>query len=128
MDTNVLINHWRRFGEKNRTADALRFHAEELVELQGTNLIASPVLVEFLVGARTGEELELYLAYLEPFEVLDKGDIPRQDWQEAERLAKWIRTNRPRKLGDCLIEAIANRHNGDIVTGDPDFKWRVPPR
>jgi predicted nucleic acid-binding protein len=115
LDTNVLINHWRRFGEKNRTTDALRSHAEELVELQGTNLIASPVLVEFLVGARTGE-------------VLDKGDIPRQDWQEAERLAKWIRTNRPRKLGDCLIEAIAKRYNGDIVTGDPDFKWRVPPR
>ena len=128
MDTNVLINHWRRFGEKNRTTDALRSHAEELVEFQGTNLIASPVFVEFLVGARTGEELELYLAYLEPFEVLDKGDIPRQDWQEAERLAKWIRTNRPRKLGDCLIEAIAKRYNGDIVTGEPDFKWRVPPR
>ncbi len=80
------------------------------------------------MGARTSEELELYKEYLEPFEILDKGEIPRRDWEEAKRLAQWIRKDRERKLGDCLIEAIANRFNGDIVSGDPDFKWRVPPQ
>ena len=128
LDTNILINHWHRFNRRNRTASELRAHAEELIEFEGTNRIVSPVLIEFLVGARTGEELALYLAYLEPFEVLDRGEIPRQDWDEAKRLAQWIRTDRPRKLGDCLIEAIARRFNGDIVSGDPDFKRRVPPR
>ncbi len=129
LDSNVLINHWRRFDKrKQRTTSELAAHAKELIEVQGTNLIVSPVLIEFLVGARSSDELELYLAYLGPFEVLDKGDIPRQDWEEAKRPAQWIRKSRERKLGDCLIEAIANRFNGDIVSGDPDFKWRVPSR
>jgi len=127
LDTNVLINHWRRFGKKNRIASEVRAHAEELIEFEGTNLIVSPVLIEFLVGARSGEELDLYKAYLEPFEVLDDGEIPRQDWEEAKRFAQWVRKDRERKLGDCLIEAIAKRFNGDVVSGDPDFKWRVPP-
>jgi hypothetical protein len=55
LDTNVLINHGWRFG-KNRTAGELKTHAEELIELQGTNLIVSPVLIEFLVGATSGED------------------------------------------------------------------------
>ena len=129
LDTNVLLNHWHRFDKrKQRTPDALKIHAGELIEFEGTNLILSPVLIEILVGVRTSQELELYQAYLEPFEVLDKGDIPRQDWDEAKRLAQWIRIGRERKLGDCLIEAIARRLNADIVTGDRDFKVRIPPQ
>ena len=128
LDANVLMNHWHRFGKKKRTASELKIHAEELIELQGTNWIVSPVLIEFLVGAQSSEQLELYKAYLEPFEVLDKGEIPRKDWEEAKRFAQWIRTGRQRKLGDCLIEAIAKRFNGDIVSGDSDFRQRVPPQ
>lgn len=128
LDTNVLINHWWRFGKAKRTPGGVKAHAEALIEVEGTNLIVSPVLIEFLAGARTTEELELYQAYLEPFAILDQGEIPRQDWEEARRLAQWIRKDRHRKLGDCLIEAIAKRFNGDIVSGDPDFKWRVPPQ
>jgi predicted nucleic acid-binding protein len=128
LDTSVLINHWRRFDKSKRSASGLKAHAEELIDFEGTKLIVSPVLVEFLAGARTREELELFKSYLEPFEVLDKGDIPRQDWEEAKRLAQWIRKARPRKLGDCLIEAIANRFNGETITRDPDFKRRVPPQ
>lgn len=131
LDTNVLINHWRRLDKKPQTAPTaseMRLHAEELIEFEGTNLIVSPVLIEFLVGARTSGELDLYKAYLEPFRVLDKGEIPRQDWDEAKRLAQWIRTGRERRLGDCLIAAIAKRFNGDIVSADPDFKSRVLPQ
>ncbi len=128
LDTNVLINHWRRLDTKNRTPSEIRVHAGKLIEFEGTKLIVSPVLIEFLVGAKTSEDLELYKVYLEPFEVLDKGEIPRQDWEEAKRLAQWIRKHRGRKLGDCLIEAIAKRFNGDIITGDPDFKWRILPQ
>jgi predicted nucleic acid-binding protein len=127
LDTNVLINHWRKLDKKDRVAAKVKAHAEELIEFQGTNLITSPVLVEFLVGARDSLELGLYRTYLEPFEVLDKGEIPRQDWDEAKRLAQWIRKDRERKLGDCLIEAIANRFNGDVVSADCDFKRRLPP-
>ena len=127
LDTNVLINHWHRFNKQERSANDLRAHAEKLVEFQGTNLIVSPVLIEFLVGARSSEEVEFYKAYLAAFEVLDKGEIPRQVWEEAKRLAQWVRSGRERKLGDCLIEAIANRYNGDVVSADPDFRRRVRP-
>lgn len=86
------------------------------------------MLVEILVGARTSEEVELYQAYLEPFEILDRGNIPRADWDEAKRFAQWIRAGRKRKMGDCLIEAIARRLNADIISADPDFRPRVPPQ
>jgi predicted nucleic acid-binding protein len=127
LDTNVLINHFRRLDKKQRTAPNLKAHAQTLIEFWGTNFIVSPVLIEFLAGARTSEELKLFKAYLEPFDVLDKGDIPRQDWDEAKRLAQWIRkTDRRRKLGDCLIIAITKRLGVDPITSDPDFKQRIP--
>ncbi len=127
LDTNVLIKHWRRLDKRDRNANSVRAHAKELVEVQGTNLIASPVLVEFLAGARDSKELELSQTFLEPFEVLDRGEIPRQDWDEAKRFAQWIRIGRERKLGDCLIQAIAKRLHSDVITADLDFKQRVPP-
>ena len=130
LDTNVLINHWHRFAEhERRTPASLQAHAEELIEVQGTKSIVSPVLIEFLAGALTSNELDLYRAYLAPFEVLDRGNIPRQDWEEAKRLAQRIRSEgRKRRLGDCLIQAIASRLNCDVITGDPDFRPRMPPR
>jgi hypothetical protein len=78
LDTNVLISHWHRFDVSHgRTAASFRAHAEELIEFEGTNSITSPVLIEFLAGALSSSDLELYRAYLEPFTVLDKGNIPR---------------------------------------------------
>lgn len=128
LDTNVLINHWWRFGKKERTTAECKAHAEELIEVQGTNGIVSPVLIEFLAGARSSGDLELHKAYLEPFEVLDKGIIPSRDWDEAKRFAQWIRKERTRDLGDCLIQAIAERLNADVVSSDLDIKRRVPPQ
>ena len=130
LDTNVLINHWHRFpGHKDRTPAGLQAHAEELIEVQGTKLIVSPVLIEFLAGALTSNELTLYQAFLAPFEVLDKGNIPRPDWEEARRFAQRIKNKgRKRKLGDCLIQAIASRLNCDVITSDRDIQRRTPPR
>lgn len=129
LDTNVLINHWRRFDSKGlkRTAGEMKAHAEELIEIQGTNLIVSPVLIEFLAGATSSDELKLYLAFLQPFKNFDNGDIPPRDWKQSERFAKWVKDGRRRKLGDCLIKAIAERLNCDVITGDPDFKSRILP-
>jgi predicted nucleic acid-binding protein len=128
LDTNVLINHWCRAFEKDTTPSELKAHAVELIELQGTSGIVSPVLIEFLAGARNSNELKLFRAYLEPFEVLDKGVIPARDWEEAKRFAQWIRRDRKRDLGDCLIQAIAERLKADVVSSDLDIKRRVPPQ
>ena len=127
LDTHVLINHWHRFPRNDRTASECKSHAEELIEFQGTNLIVSPVLVEFLAGA-SRDDLEFRKAYLEPFVILDQGNIPLADWEEASRFAQWIRIGRERKLGDCLIEAIAKRLKGDVVSSDRDFSRRIPPQ
>ncbi len=128
LDTHVLIEHFGLLMKtKRRVPGECTRHANELIELQGTNQIVSPVLIEFLAGA-SREDLECRKAYLKPFTVLDKGNIPAQDWDEAKRFAQWTRIGRERKLGDCLIEAIANRLNGDVVSADRDFKLRVPPQ
>ena len=63
LDSNVLINHWYRPGEgQRRTPASLKAHAEELIDFEGTNLIVSPVLIEFLAGASSSDELERYRA------------------------------------------------------------------
>ncbi len=128
LDTEVLISHFHKM-TKPRTVAALRAHARNLINIQDTKWILWPIRIEFLCGVRDSNELKLYSAYLEPFEVLDKPDIKSQDWSEAERWARWVKkAGRPRKLGDCLIMAIAKRLNAEVVTRDPDFQSRTPPK
>jgi predicted nucleic acid-binding protein len=127
LDTNVLIKHWHRFAGTKRAASSFTAHAKDLIEVEGTNFILSPVVVEFLAGA-SRSDLDFRKAYLKPFEILDKGNIPPADWDEAKRLAQWIRLGRERKLGDCLIEAIAKRLSADVVSSDRDFRHRIAPQ
>jgi predicted nucleic acid-binding protein len=128
LDTEMLISHYTRM-TKSKSLDAVKAHARQLIKLQETNWILSPIRIEFLCGARDSNEFKLYSAYLEPFEVLDKQNIPSQDWSEAERRAQWVKeSGRRRKLGDCLIQAIAQRLHAEVVTRDQDFRRRTPPK
>jgi hypothetical protein len=67
------------------------------INIQGTNSILWPIRVEFLCGIRDSDELKLYSAYLEPFEILDKPDVKQQDWSEAEREAQRFKEGGRRK-------------------------------
>jgi predicted nucleic acid-binding protein len=79
----------------------------------------TPVVIEFLCGARDRHELDLYRAYLEQFEVVDRGIVTVADMQDAQRRACWVRGDgRPRDFGDCLIAAIASRLGYGIRTSD----------
>jgi predicted nucleic acid-binding protein len=128
LDAEVLISHYNQM-TKAKSVEAVRDHARRLIGFEKTNWILSPIRIEFLCGARDGNEFKLYSAYLEPFEVLDKQNIPPQDWSEAERRAKWVNeSGRRRKLGDCLIQAIAERLHAEVVTRDRDFRRRTPPK
>ncbi|MGC8640551.1 MAG: hypothetical protein ACP5XB_11815 [Isosphaeraceae bacterium] len=103
----------------------------------------SAVEIEVLAGVRDSHELELTEVFLGEFEVIDHGNIPRQDWLRAKQIAKRVikydrdvpRRHRQRKrqlnsktearqLGDCLIAAIANRlHYEPIpITDDRGMK------
>ena len=125
LDSNLLIRHWRlsRRGDlatKTR-ADAARW-AAQLIETRHSRLIATPVVVEFLAGVQSSHELDLARAYLEQFSVIDKGEIPRRDWDEARRLAQRVPPDgSPRQLGDCLLKAIAIRFRCDVDTRDKRF-------
>jgi len=128
LDTEVLIRHYNKM-TKPKTVEAVRAHAHELINIQDTKWILWPIRIEFLCGVRNSDELKLYAAYMEPFQLLDKPDIKSQDWSEAERWAQRVReAGRARKLGDCLIQAIAKRLNAEVVTMDPDFRSRTPPK
>ena len=128
LDTNVIINWWRKLPRSQHSVSGVKAWAGQLADVYDTDLIASPVRIEFLCGALNDQELKLFQAYLDTFEAIDGGKMPRQDWEQAERIAKRIvKSGRRRKLGDCLLMAISLRLNCDVVTADPDFTHRIPP-
>ena len=93
-----------------------------MIENRKSHLIAMPVVVEFLAGIQSSHELDLARAYLEEFDVIDKGDIPKGDWEEARRLAQRVPPDgSPRQLGDCLLRAIAIRFRCDVDSRDKRF-------
>jgi predicted nucleic acid-binding protein len=125
LDSNLLIRHWRlskRGDLANKTrADATRW-ASELIENRQSRLIATPVVIEFLAGVQSSHELELARAYLNEFDVIDEGEIPKADWDEARRLAQRVPAGGgPRQLGDCLLRAIAIRFRCGVDTRDKRF-------
>jgi predicted nucleic acid-binding protein len=126
LDTNILINHWgdQRRGLANArvTVQQARTWAKTLVGLQQTNLILTPIYIEYVAGKGTAHEVRLARAYLDQFNLADDGRITAQDWEEAKRIVQRVLPDRsPRQLGDCLIRAICNRLHLDILTADKRF-------
>jgi predicted nucleic acid-binding protein len=122
LDTSVLIHHWHRSAtsplERSTPVDS-REWARELIRLEESATIVTPVLIEMLCGARSAHELRLTKAYLDEFRVIDDGKVTTADWDEAIRLARRIPPDgRPRQLGDCLIRAIAKRLKFKVRTFD----------
>jgi predicted nucleic acid-binding protein len=130
FDTNFLIGHWRRFPEdtRERTPDAMREWARELIGLHGTKLICTPVLIEMFAGTTNAKELELHRAYLGEFDVIDGRKLPASVWDSALRLAQHVPSNssiKRRHLGDCLIRSVADHFHCEVLTGDKAMR-RLP--
>lgn len=124
LDTNRLISFWSRktarLGRPERST--ARAWADELVDLEGTDAIVTPVRIEFICHANSRELLELYESFIDGFVVIDRGQIGPADWNAATRLARRVpRNGKPRQLGDCLIRAIATRLGYDVMTNEVDF-------
>jgi predicted nucleic acid-binding protein len=128
LDTNVLINHWGDEIGHSRldqvtTRQAIAC-AANLIEIQYTNLILTPVFVEFLCGHATAHGVKLSRAYLGEFEIADGGKILPADWEEAKRLAARVpRDGLRRQMGDCLIRAICTRLNLEVFTFEKRFPY-----
>jgi predicted nucleic acid-binding protein len=122
LDTSVLLRHWHRSVtrhlERSTMDDASKW-ARELIAIEETDAIVTPVAIEVICGVRTAQELRLTRAFLDELRVLDGGDVTAADWNEARRLGERIpRDGRPRQLGDCLIQAIARRFKFLVRTFD----------
>ena len=125
LDTSVLIRVWKL--ELSKLKSPL---TEVLASRWGQNLrdfyepafLLSPVSIEFLAGSHSSDDLLLYRAFLSPFEVLDRGEVPADDWEQAKRFAERIpKDGKPRQFGDCIIAAIARRLRCEVITFDKGF-------
>ncbi len=123
LDTSRLIQHFQDFRPfAGKTPKEAEDWADQLIRTRGSRDIVSPVEVEFLCVMMDRNELALREAFLSRFRVIDDHKTLPGDWDEARRLARHAGFHtRPRKLGDCLIQAIAERLNRDVDTADSDF-------
>ena len=125
LDTVYLIRLWHGHYPSPasvRSEAAARAAAQAAHRVFGTVAIVTPVRIEFLAGLRDREELRLADIFLGEFELLDEGRVVTDDWREAERLARRVpHDGRARDLGDCLVRAIADRLNAEVLTQDQSF-------
>lgn len=125
LDTSVLIKHWKQCGGDR--ADIMsaangREWGLNLIKLRKTDLILSPVYLEFICGTRNKLEYQTAKDFLSVFKILDEWNILSTDLHDARRLAQRTpRNGRPRQLGDCLIRAMANRFGLEVDTLDSWF-------
>src|SRR5258708_2773975 len=93
LDTSVLISHWKKCAGKSiqdkKPADAEKW-ARALIQTEETDAILTPVYIEMIAGTRNQQESRLTTSFLGQFTILDRGDILREDWQVARRLAERI--------------------------------------
>jgi hypothetical protein len=54
LDAEVLISHYNKM-TKSKSVEAVRAHARQLIKIQETNWILSPIRVEFLCGALSSD-------------------------------------------------------------------------
>jgi len=126
LDTNILVGHWHRRKSlggplATKTAVDAEQWADELVGIEGTDAILTPVYLEVVGGPVNGHEMTLTKAYLGRFRIIDGGRVIPADWAEAHRLAERIPRQpgaKPRGAVDCLIKAIVKRLRCDVRTFD----------
>lgn len=124
LDTNILIGHWRRWYSSSVLLSEVQIQsmARQLIDGHQTDAIVTPVAIEFFAGTQNAQELLTARIYVGCFRVIDQGRVSNEDWKRAKELAQRIpQSGKPRQLGDCLIRAIADRLNHEVITIDGFF-------
>ena len=123
LDSSVLIPFWNNRHLSDRAEREVVAAADELAKTYQSNVILTPIFIEFVVGARNANELRLMHLFLARFIILDEGNILAEDWRQARRIAERVPPDgKRRQLGDCLIWAIAQRLKYDVQALDVRFK------
>ena len=112
IDTSAWIEYLRD-GEV-LVADAV----ERLLAEGGA--LTEPVAMEVLAGARSGRHGDQLRSLLGTVALLPVGS---QDWADAALLYRMCRVNGVtiRSMVDCLIAAVAIRHDVPVLARDRDF-------
>ena len=113
IDTSAWIE-FVRDGDVG-TADAV----EQLIREGGA--LTEPVIMEVLAGARSGRHGEQLRSLLGTVELLP---VTAEDWASAALLYRVCRINGStiRSMVDCLIGAVAVRHDVPVLAKDRDFE------
>ena len=126
LDTNILINFWgdcrRKYQPAQITEELARAWGRELVTLQGTRAILTPIYIEYVAGKCSELEVIWARAYLSVLHLIDDGNVTDADWRNAKRIAARVPARQGRRqLGDCLIRAISERLHHEVTTMDKRF-------
>lgn len=115
VDSSAWVEYLRRTGSPVHLR--VRTALEEKVELASTDV----VLMEILAGAHDGRDRDR-LRRLIYGRTLLAVEGPA-DYEQAAELYRACRRQgeTPRKLTDCLIAAVAIRHQAQVLHADADF-------
>ncbi len=115
VDNSAWVEYLRRTGSSVHLR--VRMALEEKVELASTDV----VLMEILAGARDDGDRDRLRRLLYGRTLLTV-EGP-SDYEQAAELYRACRRHgeTPRKLTDCLIAAVAIRHQAQLLHADTDF-------
>lgn len=129
IDSNILLALWHgRFPSptkvKVRTKPTAQLVAGAWLKLNPGDGGLTPIRLELVGGSLDRDAVRLTDYFLDLFPLFDDGDVRREDWDAAARLARRVPFEpRPRGAMDCLIRAICQRLRLDLETQDTG----VPP-
>lgn len=117
VDTSVWIEYLRGTGSKaHRALNSLR------QKDPGSIVIAEPIAMELLLGPTDELAVRRIERLVDGTASLDVS--PHVDFREAAGIFRSVRRSgrTPRSIVDCLIAAIALRHDVELLHKDADFE------
>lgn len=116
VDTSVWVDFLR--GTDSRAAQHLRRMLAQREEITATE----PIVMELLAGATNDRALAQIEMLTDGLPIV--GVDPRLDYRDAAAIFRTVRRSGKtvRRLNDCLIAAVALRHDIAVVHKDADFE------
>ena len=129
IDSNILLALWHGHYPsptkvKVRTKSTAKLVVKAWLAINPTDGVLTPIRLELVGGGLHRDQVKLTDYFLDLFPLFDDGDVRREDWDAALRLARRVPFEpRPRGAVDCLIRAICQRLGLQLKTLDTG----VPP-
>jgi predicted nucleic acid-binding protein len=114
-DTSAWVEYDRA------TGSAMDVRLAELIEADGPVAVTEPVIMEVLAGARSDARETDLRRLLQRFQLCQFDAVA--DFEGAARIYRRCRQAgvTPRGLVDCMIAAVAHRHQATLLACDTDL-------